>query len=125
MSFSIKWVGPPNSWAKGRPRPPQYVTLHHTAGSEGPSSAENGANYDKTRTDGTSCHYFTDSAGPALQLVKDEDTAYSALYHGNMIGIHVEICGTSGLIRSATRRCRPRPRSWRTCARRTDSRSSD
>lgn len=95
MGHSIKWSGPPRSYGLGRARTPRYVTLHYTAGSEGGTSAENGANYDKNRTDGTSCHYFTDSNGPALQMVHDEDTAYSALYKGNAIGIHIEICGTN------------------------------
>lgn len=94
MSVQIKWVGPPRSYTSGRARRVQYVTLHYTAGSEGPTSAEAGAAYDKARTDGTSCHYFTDSSGPALQEVKDADRSHSALWHGNEIGIHIEICGT-------------------------------
>lgn len=95
MTFAIKWVGPPRSYTNGRARQLRYVTLHYTAGSEGPTSAENGVAYDKSRTDGTSCHYFTDSLGPALQEVRDEDTSHSALYHGNALGIHIEICGTA------------------------------
>jgi N-acetyl-anhydromuramyl-L-alanine amidase AmpD len=95
MTLTIKWVGPPRSYTRGRARQLRYVTLHYTAGSEGPTSAENGVAYDKTRTDGTSCHYFTDSLGPALCEVHDEDTSYSALYHGNALGIHIEICGTA------------------------------
>jgi hypothetical protein len=71
------------------------VTLHYTAGSEGPTSAENGAAYDKTRTDGTSTHYFVDSSGPPVQQVLDDDRSHSAYFHGNEIGIHVEICGTA------------------------------
>lgn len=93
MSVAI-WVGYPRSYTKGRNRPAQFVTLHYTAGSEGPTSAENGAQYDKVRTDGTSCHYFTDSQGPALQEVPDSDRSHSAFFHGNEIGIHIEICGT-------------------------------
>lgn len=93
MSTSV-WVGYPRSWTAGRRRPVQYVVLHYTAGSEGPSSAENGAAYDKIRSDGTSTHYFADSAGPALQEVPDGDRAHAALFHGNEIGIHIEICGT-------------------------------
>lgn len=90
----ILWVGYPKSWTAGRKRRPQVVVLHYTAGSEGPTSAEAGADYDKRRTDGTSTHYFTDSAGPALQEVPDGDRAHTARYHGNEIGIHIEICGT-------------------------------
>lgn len=88
------WVGYPRSYTAGRARAPQFVTLHYTAGSEGPQSAENGAAYDKNRTDGTSCHYFVDSAGPALQEVPDGDRSHSAYFHGNEIGIHIELCGT-------------------------------
>lgn len=95
MTLTIKWVGPPASYTEGRVRAPRYVTLHYTAGSEGPTSAEAGVAYDKRRTDGTSCHYFTDSEGAALCEVRDEDTSHSALYHGNAIGIHIEICGTA------------------------------
>lgn len=90
----VLWVGYPASWTGGRARAPQVVVLHYTAGSEGPTSAEAGADYDKRRTDGTSTHYFTDSAGPALQEVPDGDRAHTARYHGNEIGIHIEICGT-------------------------------
>lgn len=90
----ILWVGYPKSWTAGRRRKPQVVVLHYTAGSEGPTSAEGGAAYDKRRTDGTSTHYFTDSAGAALQEVPDGDRAHTARLHGNEIGIHIEICGT-------------------------------
>lgn len=90
----ILWVGYPASWTAGRRRKPQVVILHYTAGSEGPTSAEDGAAYDKRRTDGTSTHFFTDSAGPALQEVPDGDRAHTTRFHGNEIGISIEICGT-------------------------------
>jgi hypothetical protein len=70
------------------------VCLHYTAGSEGPTSAEGGAAYDKRRADGTSCHLFTDSLGPALREVPDGDRAHTARAHGNEIFVHVEVCGT-------------------------------
>jgi hypothetical protein len=95
VTLTIKWVGPPRSYTEGRERQLRYVTLHYTAGSEGATSAENGVAYDKSRTDGTSCHYFTDSLGPALCEVHDEDTSHSAMYRGNVLGIHIEICGTA------------------------------
>lgn len=95
MTLTIKWVGPPRSYTEGRARQLRYVTLHYTAGSEGPTSAENGAAYDRKRTDGTSCHYFVDSLGPALQEVHDEDTSHSAYPKGNALGIHIELCGTA------------------------------
>lgn len=95
MTLTIQWVGPPRSYTTGRPRPIQFVVLHYTAGAEGAAAAENGAAYDKRRTDGTSTHYFTDSAGAALQEVRDGDQAHAALYHGNAIGVQIEICGTA------------------------------
>lgn len=95
MSVSIKWVGPPRSYTVGRPRDIRFVVLHYTAGAEGDAAAENGAAYDKRRTDGVSTHYFTDSAGAALQEVADRDQAHAALYHGNAIGVQIEICGTA------------------------------
>jgi N-acetyl-anhydromuramyl-L-alanine amidase AmpD len=90
----ILWVGYPRAYTKGRKRKVQVVVLHYTAGSEGPTSAEGGAAYDKVRTDGTSTHFFTDSAGPALQEVPDGDRAHTARFHGNEIGVNIEICGT-------------------------------
>ncbi len=95
MTVTIRWLGPPASYTAGRARRIQYVTLHYTAGSEGPTSAEAGVAYDKRRTDGTSTHYFTDSAGAAVQEVRDSDRAHAALWHGNEIGVHIEICGTA------------------------------
>jgi len=100
VSASIKWVGPPRSYTVGRPRDIRFIVLHDTEGSEGPDSAENGAAYDKRRTDGVSTHYFTDSAGPALQEVADRDQAHAALYHGNAIGIQIEICGRASQTRA-------------------------
>ncbi len=88
------WVGYPRSYTAGRARAVQFVTLHYTAGAEGPQTAEAGANYDKNRTDGTSCHAFADSAGPPIQEVPIGDRSHSALFHGNEIGVHVELCGT-------------------------------
>lgn len=94
MVGSVLWVGYPRSYTAGRNRKPQYVVLHYTAGHEGPTDAENGAAYDKKRLDGTSTHYFTDSAGPALQEVPEGDRAHAARRHGNEVGIQIEICGT-------------------------------
>lgn len=90
----LLWVGYPRSYTPGRARAPQFVTLHYTAGSEGPTSAEAGVAFDKSRTDGTSCHAFFDSLGPGLQEVPFGDRSHSAFFHGNEIGIHFEICGT-------------------------------
>jgi len=89
------WVGSPASYTPGRNRSIQYVVIHSTEGSEGPTSAEAGAAYDKRRTDGTSTHLFTDS-DTAVREVRDEDRAHHARFHGNEIGIGVEICGLAG-----------------------------
>jgi len=86
------WVGYPRSYTKGRNRPIQYVVIHSTEGAEGPSSAEDGAAYDKRRTDGTSTHLFVDSDS-AVREVPDADRAHAARFHGNEIGIQVELCG--------------------------------
>jgi hypothetical protein len=70
------------------------VVIHYTAGSEGPTSAESGAAYDKTRVDGTSTHAFADSNSVVVE-VPDSDRAHAARMHGNEIGIQMEICGTA------------------------------
>jgi len=91
------WVGPPRWWASGRAqagtRPtPAYVVIHVTDGSEGPTSAEAGAAYDKVRPKSVSTHLFVDSDS-AVREVRDGDTAYAAFPKGNALGIQVEICG--------------------------------
>jgi hypothetical protein len=88
------WAGYPRSYTPGRSRAPQFCTIHYTAGATGPTAAEAGVSYDKTRTDGTSCHGFVDAAGPWLQEVPFGDRSHSAYFHGNEIGIHLEICTT-------------------------------
>jgi hypothetical protein len=90
----ILWVGYPKSYTPGRKRKVQAVYLHYTAGSEGPTSAEAGAAYDKRRTDQVSTGYFTDSLGPALQEVPDGDRSHTTRFHADEIGISIEICGT-------------------------------
>lgn len=88
----IVWGGYPRSYTRGRIRPVQLIAIHATHGSEGPLSAENGIAYDKTRTDGTSCHIFVDSDS-AVREVPDTDRAHHARYHGNQIALGLEICG--------------------------------
>lgn len=88
-----KWVGYPRSYTPGRNRQIQFVCLHYTAGSEGPTSAENGAAYDKQRTDGTSAHCYVDS-NSVVREVPDNDRAHTARHRANEIGLHLEICGT-------------------------------
>lgn len=89
------WVGLPRSYTPGRVRPVQYIVIHSTEGSEGPTAAENGAAYDKIRTDGTSTHLFIDS-NSAVQEVRFTDRAHAARFHGNEIGIQIELCGLAG-----------------------------
>lgn len=88
------WVGFPRWYARGRNRAVQYVVVHYTAGSEGPTSAENGAAYDKTRPSSVSTHAFADSNSVAVE-VPDADRAYHARDHGNEVGLGLELCGTA------------------------------
>lgn len=91
-----RWVGPPRSYTSGRKSgQPSVIIIHTTDGSEGSDSAENGAAYDKRRTDGTSTHFFVDSDS-ILQEVELKDEAHAARQHGNDIGIQIEICGKAG-----------------------------
>lgn len=90
------WLGPPKSWTAGRVGSnPQFIVIHTTEGSEGPTSAEDGAAYDRRRTDGTSTHFFVDS-NSIVQTVYTYDEAHAARAHGNDIGIQIEICGKAG-----------------------------
>lgn len=90
-----KWVGYPRSYTPGRNRPVQYVVIHTTEGGEALNAAENGAAYDKVRTDGTSTHLFVDPDS-ALQEVPFTDRAHAARFHGNEIGVQIELCGYAG-----------------------------
>lgn len=88
-----KWVGHPKSYTTGRKSgQPSVIVIHTTDGHEGPNDAENGAVYDKRRTDGTSTHYFVDS-NSIVQEVEHKDEAHAARAHGNDIGVQIEICG--------------------------------
>lgn len=78
---------------RGWPAVPRVLVVHHTAGAERNTSAEDGAAYDARRTDGTSCHYFIDS-NSVVQCVLTKDRANSAHFNGNTIGIQYELCGT-------------------------------
>lgn len=85
----------PRAWGSGRDgKAVRYIVVHYTAGSEGRTSAENGASYDQTRTDGTSCHYFVDSDS-VVQCVETWNRSNSALYRGNRLGVQYELCGTA------------------------------
>jgi len=90
-----KWGGPPRAYGRGRDgKAVRLSVIHYTAGSESRSSAENGAAYDKTRTDGTSCHVFHDPDS-SVQEVLRADRSNSAFSKGNRLGIHHESCGTA------------------------------
>lgn len=86
----------PRSWTPGRPAgQPSLIVIHTTEGSEGTTSAENGAAYDASRTDGTSTHYFHDQ-DTTVQCVLTRDTAHTAGPTGNRRGIQHELCGRAG-----------------------------
>lgn len=85
----------PRSFSRGRPGgPPRWLIVHYTAGSEGPTAAEDGVAYDQRRRDGTSAHFYTDRDS-LIQCVDTNDRSHTALYHGNLWGIHIEQCGTA------------------------------
>lgn len=84
----------PAAWGSGRDgNSVQYIVVHYTAGSEGPTAAMDGALYDARRTDGTSTHYFVDR-GQVVQCVETWNRANAAFSIGNRRGIQYELCGT-------------------------------
>lgn len=84
------------SWTSGRiSGQPTVIIIHTTEGSEGRTSAEDGAAYDARRTDGTSCHFFVDQ-DTTVQCVYTWDEAHHARRHGNDVGIGIEVCGKAG-----------------------------
>lgn len=90
-----KWGGPPRAYGTGRDgKAVRLSVIHYTAGSETRTSAEDGAAYDKIRTDGTSCHAFHDQDS-SVQEVLRRDRANSAFSKGNRLGIQHELCGTA------------------------------
>lgn len=90
-----KW-STPKSWTSGRKTgQPSVIFIHTTEGSEGRSSAEDGAAYDARRTDGTSTHFFVDQDS-TVQEVYTYDEAHAARTHGNDVGIQIEVCGKAG-----------------------------
>lgn len=90
----LKFVEP-RSWSPGRGgKSVRYIVVHYTAGSEHATSAEDGARYNQTRTDGTSAHYFVDRDS-VVQGVLTRDTAHCARRRGNLLGIQYELCGTA------------------------------
>ncbi|HET9234786.1 MAG TPA: peptidoglycan recognition family protein [Candidatus Eisenbacteria bacterium] len=94
---SLRWM-PPKSWTNASRRFPadiKWIVIHTTEGSEGATSAEDGAAYDQRRTDGTSAHFYVDS-NSVVQCVRTEDIAHTARATGNRHGIHIEVCGRAG-----------------------------
>lgn len=90
----LRWI-PPKAWGRGRDgKAVRYIVIHYTAGSERPTSAEDGALYNQRRKDGTSAHYFADSDS-VVQGVKTSDRANCARHRGNRLGIQYELCGTA------------------------------
>lgn len=83
----------PRWWSRGRRHEVQIIVVHHTAGAERSTSAEDGAAYDQRREERTSTHYFHDS-NSTVQCVLTKDTAFAAFSEGNARGIHHELCGT-------------------------------
>lgn len=86
---------PPASWTDANRTSVQLIVIHTTEGSEGPTSAEDGAAYDARRTDGTSTHFFHDS-NTTVQCVRTADIAHAARRQGNLRGIQHELCGRAG-----------------------------
>ncbi len=128
MAFSpeypdLRWM-PPASWTDANRTSVQLIVIHTTEGSEGPSSAEDGAAYDQRRTDGTSCHFFCDSDS-TIQCVRTADIAHAARTQGNRRGIQYELCGragqgtagwadaaSQGTLRQAARQCARDAKRW-------------
>jgi N-acetyl-anhydromuramyl-L-alanine amidase AmpD len=77
----LQW-SPPRAFGRGRDgKGVRYIVIHYTAGSERSTSAEDGAAYDRHRTDGTSTHYFVD-CNSIVQCVKTTDRANAARTRG-------------------------------------------
>jgi hypothetical protein len=90
----LRWM-PPKSWTDANRTAVQLIVIHTTEGSEGPTSAEDGAGYDQRRTDGTSTHFFHDRDS-TVQCVRTADQAHAARAQGNRRGIQHELCGRAG-----------------------------
>jgi hypothetical protein len=88
----VRFIGPPRSYGTTMYKK-RYIILHNTAND---ASAVGEANYAKTRTDGTSSHYYVDD----IDLIQSLDTRYGANHvgstTGNRYGISYEFTGTNG-----------------------------
>lgn len=90
----LPWM-PPKSWEDANRTSVQLIVIHTTEGVARPQAAMDGAAYDQRRTDGTSTHYFHDSA-TTVQCVRTADIAHTARRQGNLRGIHHELCTKAG-----------------------------
>jgi hypothetical protein len=90
----VTWAGPPRSYTTGRKTPVRLSVIHTTEGHAGADAAEVGPVIDKNRTDGTSTHCFHDNDSSTQEVLR-KDTAHSAFFHGNTLGIQHENCGTA------------------------------
>lgn len=90
----LRWM-PPKSWTDANRSSVQLIVIHTTEGSTHGTSAEDGARYNQTRTDGTSAHYFVDN-NSVIQGVRTADQAHTAKGQGNRRGIHYELCARAG-----------------------------
>lgn len=119
----LRWM-PPKSWTDANRTSVQLIVIHTTEGSEGPTSAEDGAAYDQRRADGTSTHFFHDGDS-TVQCVRTADQAHAARTQGNKRGIQHELCGragqgdagwadavSQGTLRQAARQCARDAKRW-------------
>lgn len=94
------WAGPARNYRRSGGNPvtssKKYVTIHNTSND---ASAKAEAGYAKTRTDGTSSHYYADSNS----ILQSLDTNWCANHvgsaEGNVYGISYEITGVNGWTR--------------------------
>ncbi|MEN8904925.1 MAG: N-acetylmuramoyl-L-alanine amidase [Clostridiales bacterium] len=89
---NVEWMGLPASYKEGRNYKIIWNVIHCTEGNEDNQAAENGATYDKTRTDGASVHFYHDPDS-SVQTLYTKDRAFGALYVANERGVHHELCG--------------------------------
>jgi N-acetyl-anhydromuramyl-L-alanine amidase AmpD len=89
----LKWIPPKSYTNDNRTKSDiKWVVIHDTEGSSNSESAENGAEYNQRRTDGTSAHYFVDN-NSVVHCVVSADRAHTARATGNRYGIQYELCG--------------------------------
>lgn len=126
----LTWMQP-RSWTNANRSSVQVIVIHTTEGSAHSGSAEDGADYDQERTDGTSTHFFHDSDS-TIQCVHTADQAHAARTQGNKRGIQHELCTKAGganwsdgyhqaMLRLAARQCARDAKKWGIPVRRLSS----